>query len=239
MMRSVWWRKCSTTPSTASQMKTRSFLRWGEQAPPLYHSCNICIYIHPHLSHSGVWTRPCHLLQAQKNVLGGHFSAVRRQLNCLHVNSPTHYVNTGSHTLLLLLLCLLFHNELHYENQQRWGNSWRWVASWDVSKVKANCASHFSTTVVKHFSPLPLRSWRQCTYKHIVPNSFLKFINECCKCVSYFCGCSSGGTCAAVAKERDRDPSWRPAANPQRDHRDPFLWRSAQGINAAYRAKHQ
>lgn len=46
----------------------------------------------------------------------------------------------------------------------------------------------------------------------------------------HFCGCSSGGTCAAIAKERDRDPSWRPAANPQRDHRDPFLWRPTQGI---------
>lgn len=46
--------------------------------------------------------------ELRKNVLGGRFSATRRQLNCLHINSPTRYVNTGSHTSLLLPLCLLW-----------------------------------------------------------------------------------------------------------------------------------
>lgn len=35
--------------------------------------------------------------------------------------------------------------------------------------------------------------------------------------------CRAGGACAAAVEEGDRYPPWRPAAHPERDHRDPFL----------------
>ncbi len=42
-------------------------------------------------------------------------------------------------------------------------------------------------------------------------------------------GVFSGGACAAAVEEGDRNPPRWPTAHPERNHRDPFLWRPAQG----------
>lgn len=75
----------------------------------------------------------------------------------------------------------------------------------------------FSSGKDENVNTVPLRYWGRL-------GMFLGhrvIIDSVCVCL--------GGTCSASVEERNRDPSWRTAAHPERGHRDSFLWGTTEG----------
>lgn len=102
------------------------------------------------------------------------------------------------------------------------------------AKPRPSLATPFSTVGVgekKRSPPPPLTP----SHASLLKNCSFK---KCASNLVLVLPAPSGGARAAAAEEGHRDPSRRPAAHPQGDHRDPFLRRPAQGIDAAGRAPH-
>lgn len=133
--------------------------------------------------------------------------------NCLNVNSCIPKVNTISNSVLLLFcpVCV-------------------WVTLWNPAAVEVLVVSGLTvTTKVTAWAEakptvrlaFPLQGWDALPLSVVLMAVIV---------------CSPGGACAAAVEEGDWNPPWGSPADPERDHRDPFLWRSAQGTSVAYQS---